>query len=191
MLCPKSHGKGDITMFSKSAISEDFGRMMELAQQGFHCSDILVHMGLDAQGKVNPDAVRVASALAGGIGFSGDICGAFTGGACLLALYAGRGAADEEEEPKLRIMISELSDWFTSEQEKRYGGIHCSEITGDDPQNMPGRCPQIVGAVYVKVRTILDQNGFDWKAGPQPVRREQTAESCSAACPVAAGMGIK
>ena len=54
-------------MLSTSAISQDFGRMMELAQQGFHCSDILVSMGLEAQGKVNPDAVRLASALAGGV----------------------------------------------------------------------------------------------------------------------------
>jgi C_GCAxxG_C_C family probable redox protein len=175
-------------MLSTSAMSEDFGRMMELAQQGFHCSDILVTMGLDAQGKVNPDAVRLASVLAGGIGSSGDICGAFTGGACLLGLYAGRGASDEEDDPRLRIMISELMDWFSTEQEQRYGGIHCSDITEDDPQNMPMRCPQIVGAVYLKVRTILDQNGFDWKAGPQPAPREQTARSCGAACPVAAGM---
>jgi C_GCAxxG_C_C family probable redox protein len=175
-------------MLSASAMSKDFGRMMELAQQGFHCSDILVTMGLDAQGKVNPDAVRLASALAGGIGSSGDICGAFTGGACLLGLYAGRGASDEEEDPRLRIMISELMDWFSTEQETRYGGIHCSEITEDDPQNMPMRCPQIVAAVYRKVRTILDENGYDWNAGPKPVRREQTTHSCSAACPVAAGM---
>jgi C_GCAxxG_C_C family probable redox protein len=173
-------------MLSTSAISEDLGRMMELAQQGFHCSDILVSMGLEAQGKVNPDAVRLASALAGGVGSSGDICGAFTGGACLLGLYAGRGASDEEEDPELRIMISELLDWFSTEQEKRYGGIHCSEITEDDPQNMPMRCPQIVAAVYRKVRTILDQNGFDWKAGPKPVSPEETPHSCSAACPVAA-----
>ena len=175
-------------MVTSTAIKAEFGRMMELAQQGFHCSDILVSMGLEAQGKINPDAVRLASAFAGGIGFCGDICGAFTGGACLLGLYAGRGASDEEEDPKLRIMISELMDWFSTEQEARYGGIHCSDITEDDPQNMPMRCPQIVGAVYLKVRTILDQNGFDWKAGAQPVRREQTVQSCSAACPVAAGM---
>ncbi|AFM24225.1 DVU_1555 family C-GCAxxG-C-C protein [Desulfomonile tiedjei] len=173
-------------MLSTNAVSEDFGRMMELARQGFHCSDILVSMGLEAQAKVNPDAVRLASALAGGIGSSGDICGAFTGGACLLGLYAGRGALDEEEDPRLRVMISELMDWFSAEQEKRYGGIHCSEIIGDDPQNMPMRCPQIVAAVYRRVRTILDQHGFDWKAGPKPVRPKKTTHSCDAACPVAA-----
>ena len=173
-------------MFPSSAITAELGRMMELAQQGFHCSDILLLMGLEAQGKTNPDAVRAVSSLAGGIGSSGDICGAFTGGACLLGLYAGRGASDEEEDSRLQIMISELLDWFSTEQEKRYGGIHCSEITEDDPQNMPMRCPQIVASVYRKVRAILDQNGFDWKAGPKPAPRKEAARSCSAACPVAA-----
>jgi len=143
-------------------------------------------MGLEAQGKANPDAVRAVSSLAGGIGSSGDICGAFTGGACLLGLYAGRGASDEEEDPRLNIMISELLDWFSTEQERRYGGIHCSEITEDDPQNMPMRCPQIVAAVYRKVRTILDQHGFDWNTEPKPAPRKEAARSCSAACPVAA-----
>ena len=176
-------------MVPLNAITAEMGRMMELAQQGFHCSEILLFTGLEAQGKSNPDVIRAVSSLAGGIGSSGDICGAFTGGACLLGLYAGRGASDEEEDPKLRIMISELLDWFLTEQEKRYGGIHCSEITEDDPQNMPLRCPQIVAAVYRKVRTILDENGYEWNAGPKPVRREQTAHSCGAACPVAAGMG--
>ena len=173
-------------MLPTSAITADLGRMMELAQQGFHCSDILVSMGLEAQGKVNPDAVRLASALAGGIGSSGDICGAFTGGACLLGLYAGRGAAEEEEDPRLQVMIAELMDWFSAEQKKRYGGIHCSEIIEDDPQKMPVRCPQIVVAVYRKVRAILDQHGFDLKGGPKPVIRKETTHSCSAACPVAA-----
>ena len=173
-------------MFPLSAVTAELGRMMELAQQGFHCSDILLLMGLEAQVKTNPDAVRAVSSLAGGIGSSGDICGAFTGGACLLGLYAGRGASDEEEDPRLHIMISELSDWFSEEQEQRYGGIHCREITEDDPQNMPMRCPQIVVAVYRKVRAILDEHGFDWKTGPKPVKREETARSCGAACPVAA-----
>ncbi len=173
-------------MFPLSAIAMELSRMMELAQQGFHCSEILLLMGLEAQEKTNPDAVRAVSSLAGGIGSSGDICGAFTGGACLLGLYAGRGAPEEEEDSRLRIMISELLDWFSTEQEKRYGGIHCSEITEDDPQNMPIRCPQIVTAVYRKVRAILDQHGFDWKGGPTPVRRERTSRSCGAACPVAA-----
>ncbi|MFH1116798.1 MAG: C-GCAxxG-C-C family protein [Pseudomonadota bacterium] len=173
-------------MFSAEAITADIGRMRELAQQGFHCSDMLLLLGIEAQGKTNPDAVRVVSGLAGGVGYSGDICGALTGGVCLLSLYGGRGTPEEEEDPRLRIMISELLDWFTSEQERRYGGIHCREITEDDPQNMPLRCPQIVASVYRKARSILDDHGFEWNSVPEVQEREQRAGTCRSGCPVAA-----
>ncbi len=160
--------------------------MAELAQQGFHCSEILVFMGLEAQGKSNPDLIRAVSSLAGGVGFAGDICGALTGGVCLLGLYAGRASAEEDEDPRLRMMTSELLEWFSDEQQRRYGGIHCREILEEDPRNMPSRCPRIVSAVYRKARSILEEHGFNWEIGPELPRSEQTTGKCQAACPVAA-----
>ena len=50
-------------------------RMVELAQKGFYCSQILLQLGLEMQGKENPDLIRTMGALAGGLGFSGDVCG--------------------------------------------------------------------------------------------------------------------
>ena len=140
-------------------------RMIELAGQGFYCSQILVFLGLEAQGKENPDLIRAMNALAGGLGFSGDTCGALTGGACLLGLYAGRGSAEEEADPKLDLMIGELVDWFTQEHTALYGGIHCREILGDDPHNQKVRCPGIVSSTYDKVTSILIENGFDLAEG--------------------------
>ncbi|MEW6351717.1 MAG: DVU_1555 family C-GCAxxG-C-C protein [Thermodesulfobacteriota bacterium] len=164
----------------------DMGRMAELAMQGFHCSDVLLIMGLEAQGKENPDLIRTVGALAGGVGFTGDICGAFTGGACLLGLYAGRGSAQDDEDPRLRVMIAELDEWFTAEQTDRYGGIHCRDIIGEDPQNIVARCPRIVGAVYRKVRAILAEHGFEWHTGGPHQDRPPVARSVLPhACPVA------
>jgi C_GCAxxG_C_C family probable redox protein len=140
-------------------------RMLELAGQGFHCSQILLFLGLDAQGKSNPDLIRAMAGLAGGVGFSGDICGALTGGACLLALYAGRGTADEEEDPRLNVMINELAEWFTQEFSECYGGIHCREILGDDPRNQTSRCPELVTRTYEKVKFLLLENDLDLSEG--------------------------
>ena len=72
-------------------------------------------MGLEAQGKQNADLVRAMEGLAGGVGFCGDICGALTGGACLLALYAGRGLPDEGEDSRLNLMIADLAEWFSQD----------------------------------------------------------------------------
>jgi len=160
--------------------------MAELARQGFHCSEVLLILGLEAQGKTNPDAVKAISGLAGGVGFSADICGAVTGGACLIGLYAGRGSAEAEEDPRARIMIGELMEWFNEEQTQRYGGIHCRDIIGDDPQNVAARCPGVVAAVYRQVRAILEQNGYNWESGVRPAKRVEATTTCAGACPVAA-----
>ena len=142
----------------------DMIRMVELAQKGFYCSQILLQLGLEAQGKENPDLIRTMAALAGGLGFSGDVCGALTGGACLLGLFAGRGTAEEEEDPRLNIMVNDLLDWFSEEYGQTYGGIHCENILGDDPRNRSVRCPSLVMGVYEKVKTLLADSGFEYGA---------------------------
>ena len=136
-------------------------RMLKLAGQGFYCSQILISLGLDNQGKQNPDLVRAMAGLAGGVGFCGDTCGVLTGGACLLALYAGRGTSEEEEDPRLNAMINELVEWFTQECLECYAGIHCREILADDPKNRTSRCPQLVMRTYEKVKSLLIENDFD------------------------------
>jgi len=140
-------------------------RMMELGQKGFYCSQILIIMGLEAQGKQNPDLVRCMQGLAGGLGFSGDTCGALTGGACLLALYAGRGVPEEEEDPRLNIMVTELVSWFSEEYGKLFGGIRCETILDDDPGSRSTRCPTLVLGTWEKVNSLLLEKGFDLSIG--------------------------
>jgi hypothetical protein len=145
----------------ETSAMDELLRMLELAGQGFHCSQILLFLGLEAQGKTDPDLIRAMAGLAGGIGFCGDTCGALTGGACLIALYAGRGTPEEEDHPRLNLMINELVEWFSLEFSERYGGIHCREILAEDPANQLARCPGIVTGTYQKVQSLLVENGFD------------------------------
>jgi C_GCAxxG_C_C family probable redox protein len=144
---------------------DDVIRMLELSQQSFACSQILLMLGLEAQGKANPDLIRAMHALAGGVGGCGDVCGTLTGGACLLGLYAGRGSAEEAEDPRLNLMIGELMAWFADRYGQLYGGVHCADILGGDPQNRLSRCPEIVSGTYEKVKELLVTNGFDLAGG--------------------------
>ena len=89
------------------------------------------------------------------MGFSGDVCGALSGGACLLGLYAGRGKPEEEEDEKLKLMVAELVDWFSGIWNDPYGGISCEVILGDDPRNRTARCPTLVLESYGKVKALL------------------------------------
>jgi C_GCAxxG_C_C family probable redox protein len=146
-------------------VTDEMIRMIQLSQQGFYCSQILLFMGLEAQGKNNVDLIRSMSGLAGGLGFSGEACGALTGGACLLGLYAGRGTPDEGEDERLNLMICELVEWFADEYGKKYGGIRCETILGDDPAAKTTRCPTLVMGTYEKVKSLLSENGFDLSGG--------------------------
>ncbi len=140
-------------------------RMIQLAQQGFYCSQILLSLGLEAQGKTNADLIRTMGGLAGGLGFSGDICGVLTGAVCLLGLYAGKGTPEEEEDQRLNLMVDQLVEWFSHGYGQTYGGTSCTAILGDDPQNRTTRCPTLVLETYEKVKVLLMENGFDLAAG--------------------------
>ncbi|HEX7555587.1 MAG TPA: C-GCAxxG-C-C family protein [Leptolinea sp.] len=145
---------------------EDIERMRELRQQGFYCSQILLIMGLELQGKNNPDLVGAVHGLAGGLGFNGELCGGLTGGACLLGLYAGRKNAGDEEDPRLDFMIEDLVKWFKSTVGEKYGGCKCDDIIGDQPGNQASRCPVIVAGTFQKVKDLLVENGFDLTGNP-------------------------
>ncbi|HTP09478.1 MAG TPA: C-GCAxxG-C-C family protein [Anaerolineae bacterium] len=140
---------------------DDLDRMKELKQQGFFCSQILMIMGMELQGKEDPDLIRAMNGLAGGMGFTGETCGALTGGACLLGLYAGKGSPSEEENLKLNFMIEDLVKWFKAGYGQEYGGIRCETFLSGVPNAQATRCPKMVAGTLQKVKDLLVENGFD------------------------------
>jgi C_GCAxxG_C_C family probable redox protein len=139
----------------------DMERLMQLKRQGFFCSQIILIEGLEMLGKNNPDVVRAVNPLANGLGNSGEICGALTGAACLLGLYAGKGAPEDETDYRLDIMVMDLVDWFKDQYVPRYGGIRCDEILENNPTLKPTRCPELVLACLQKSKELLVENGFE------------------------------
>ena len=142
-------------------MDSELEQLMVLRRQGFYCSQIILLQGLEMQGKENPDLVRAMHGLAGGLGFSGELCGAVTGGASLLGLYAGTGAPEQPEDPRLDFMIQDLVRWFKAEYGQPFGGIRCEEILAGDSSNQVKRCPLMVMGVLQKVKELLVENGYD------------------------------
>lgn len=132
--------------------------MLSLAQEGFRCSQIMLALGLQRQNKENPDLIRAMGGLIVGVGYSGKICGALTGGTCLIALYAGRGRSDEKEHPKLWPMIQEFIEWFDSEIGENKGLIDCDLILERAGAATPSSeiCGPIVLKAYDKTISILE-----------------------------------
>ncbi len=140
---------------------DELDQLMALRKQGFYCSQILILHGLEQMGKSNPDLVRAMQGLAGGLGFTGELCGALTGGASLIGLYAGKGTAEQAEDPRLLFMTEDLVKWFKAEYGQQFGGIRCAEILSGSNQNLAQRCPVMVSGVLQKVKELLVENGFD------------------------------
>ncbi|HOI16065.1 MAG TPA: C-GCAxxG-C-C family protein [Geobacteraceae bacterium] len=138
-------------------------RMMELKAKGFYCSQIMMLLALENQDKTNDDLIRSMSGLAFGIGI-GDACGALTGGACILSLYAGKGTEEEEEHFRLKGMLHELGEWFIETYTGQYGGISCDAISEEGALRNE-RCGGVVAATYQKVLEILVENDFDPSEG--------------------------
>lgn len=135
-------------------------RMMELSYNGYYCSQILMLLALETQGKSDPDLIKAMGGLAHGCGFDSGICGTLTGAACVLGLFAGKGTDDEYEDECLKYMLKDLGDWFERAVGNRYGGITCEEIVGDRTE-MRQRCGAIVAETYAKVMELLDVSGYD------------------------------
>jgi hypothetical protein len=137
-------------------------RMMRLAQKGYSCSQILFLLALGGGYEKNPALIRSMAGLAYGCGSGIGTCGVFTGGSCLLALYAGKGQDEEKESEQFPLMLQELSDWFFERVGGQYGGIDCEAIVGEEgPGAARQRCGMIVGETYAKVMEILVSNGFE------------------------------
>lgn len=134
-------------------------KMLELSGRGYCCSQIMFLMALELQGKTNPDLVRAMAGLCHGIGFSGNACGALTGGACLLSYYAGRGSDSEEVKDGFAAMLAGLTRWFAEQIGPAYGGINCSGILAKSPDR--SACREIVRATYEKVLQLLVEHGCD------------------------------
>jgi Putative redox-active protein (C_GCAxxG_C_C) len=139
---------------------DDADRILELGRNGFQCSQILVLLGLELRGGDNPELIRSMQGLCGGMS-AGETCGALTGGACLLGLYAGRGTPDEEDDPRLIFMLDELVTWFRNGYGEEFGSLRCDDIVGPCAEHLNERCPRMVLGVYAKIKDLLVENGFD------------------------------
>ena len=142
-------------------------KLEELIEAGYECSQILVAMGLHRQGKTNWDLIRSLEGLKGGLGYSGRLCGALTGGASLLGLYAGRGPELEEPSSELDPMILEFVEWFEETIGQKYGGTDCDQITATclDNEELSLTCVPIVINTFAKIEDILKNHGFDMTKG--------------------------
>jgi hypothetical protein len=155
-------------MFAETCLATDCRRtnvddarleMLSLSRKGYYCSQIILALGLEAQGKHDPDLIRAAAGLALGAGDEAGTCGALTGAACLIALYGGKGQDSETEADEFWLMQAELWEWFRTAVGAVHGGVGCGQILGDGAPRKE-RCGPIVADAYAKAIEIVRMHGF-------------------------------
>lgn len=137
-------------------MSDIFDRLFEYSLKGYACSQTMLLIALDLEGKENPDLVRAIGGLRGGLDGSGEVCGALSGGMCFLSYFGGRGGDDEVENTNLPSMSKELYEWFV-EYTAEYGGIDCRQILSGDLRNRVERCPMVVRDTLEKCLLLLQE----------------------------------
>ncbi|MEJ2153739.1 MAG: C-GCAxxG-C-C family protein [Desulfobacteraceae bacterium] len=143
-------------------MDETMIRMLQLGQQGFTCSQIIILLALELRGEENPALVRAMGGLAYGCGSGQASCGVLTGGCCVLSLYAGKGGAEETVSDRFDLMLQELNDWFGAHTGCAADDMSCDAIVGEaGPAASGQRCGRILHDTYAKAMEILTSNGID------------------------------
>ena len=128
--------------------SEELKQLNGLLRSGMCCTSAVVQMGLALRGEGNEQMVTALAGMCNGMQ-SGLICGALTGGVCMLNLF-GENRFE---------MTKELVDWFISIYGEKYGGINCLDITGGDRSKKLAICPSLIEATYLQAKNILIEYG--------------------------------
>ncbi|HUJ70195.1 MAG TPA: C-GCAxxG-C-C family protein [Syntrophorhabdales bacterium] len=138
-------------------------RMLQLKSDGFCCSQIVLILGLETQGRGgnSSELVRAAGGLCFGLATGEEVCGALSGGVCLLSLYAGKGTKDEQTDERFLPMAKELNQWFR--EAHGAGSVRCNDILA--AHQGKGACGAIVAETFAKVLEILAVHGLDSSKG--------------------------
>lgn len=130
--------------------------LLTLRRQGFSCSQILMKLALELDGKDNADLLRAMSGLAMGMGRTGGACGILTGGACVLGYFTGQGEAGELAHSRADEAIFDYVSWFSEE----YSAADCHALLGGDFSRSAAVCPAMLEAAYFKLLALLEQYGI-------------------------------
>ena len=134
-------------------------QIMQLAAQGFCCSQIMMQLTLADMGEENVPLVRAMAGLCEGSS-TGDLCGVASGAACVIALYAAKGRTEEAALDCYPLLLSTFMEWF-KENASAWGGIRCDDIVAFQG----GKKPEVCGNIMVRAREmilqILSDNNID------------------------------
>jgi C_GCAxxG_C_C family probable redox protein len=138
---------------------------VEMFGEGYSCSQAVVAAYADRFGVDRDAALRIASGLGGGLGRSGNVCGAVTGAILILGLKFG---TTNPKDKSGKFECYNKVQFFCDEFRTRTGSLICRELLGFDfntPEGMihskrPGafeHCPEFVQIAAEILDSMLEK----------------------------------
>jgi C_GCAxxG_C_C family probable redox protein len=102
-------------------------KAIELFTLRLHCSQVLAMVGLEKLGIEDPSVIKALGAFGGGIGGTGNICGALVGAASVIGSLYSRSSLEEKENPRMWAATKAVMKNFEA-LAAPHGGINCCQI---------------------------------------------------------------
>jgi C_GCAxxG_C_C family probable redox protein len=104
-------------------------KAVELFRKGFNCSQAVLLSHSGDFGMDEETALKVAGGFGGGMGHTGDVCGALSGAVMLLGLkYAQHEVGDDNARTQTYALVKDLMGAFEGE----FGSTKCRDVLGFD-----------------------------------------------------------
>jgi len=144
-------------------------KAIDLFTKRMHCSQVLAMIGLEKLGVNDPSVIKALGAFGGGIGGTGNICGALVGAVSVIGSLYSRSSLDEKENPRMWAATKTVMKQF-EELTAAHGGINCCQIARVDwmdrdqvkdfygnPESRRQHCITVVGETARALGELLEQ----------------------------------
>jgi len=144
-------------------------KAIDLFKQRMHCSQVLAMVGLEKLGLDDPSVVKALGAFGGGIGGTGNICGALVGATSVIGMLYSRSSLEEKENPRMWSATKAVMKNFEA-LTAQHGGINCCQIARVDwmdrdqvkdfygnPESRRQHCMTVVGETAKALGELLEK----------------------------------
>ncbi len=129
-------------------MSENAAKAEAMFASGYNCAQsVLVCCGA-GMGVSRDAAIRLAAPFGGGLGATGEVCGAVSGALMALGL---KFAQDAPQDPAAKQRTYELARRFLDAFRKRHGTVLCRELLGCDIRTPEGQAKAREAGLFKKL----------------------------------------
>lgn len=144
-------------------------KAIELFTNRLHCSQVLAMVGQEKLGVSDPSVIKALGAFGGGIGGTGNVCGALVGAASVIGTLYSRSSLEEKENPRMWAATKAVMQHFET-LTAPHGGVNCCQIARvnwmdrdqvkdfyGNPESRRQHCIEVVGETAKALGELLEQ----------------------------------